>query len=197
MQRSAIAVLFFVATLLGSPALLGPSLAAAQEATPAAVECPAMTGEENKEIVNQFLEAVSSGDAAAAAELTVERIKFHSRNKVDREGDAEGFFRGQRTSFPDATMTVDLLVAEGETVAAYVSWSGTVQGETAKISGRDVSIPEGQRDSEWVGALFFRVECGKIAEVWPVIDRLGHLMDLGVITDEDLQSADVIATPAP
>jgi hypothetical protein len=32
--------------------------------------------------------------------------------------------------------------------------------------------------------------------VRPVIDRLGHLMDLGVITEEHLQGADV-ATPAP
>ena len=79
-------------------------------------------------------------------------------------------------------MTVDHLVGDGESVAAYVSWSGTLQGETAVISGQDVSIPVGQRDAEWVGALFFHVECGKIAEVWPVIDRLGHLMDLGVIT---------------
>jgi predicted ester cyclase len=197
MRRSAILVLVLVATSLGSHSLLGPSLSAAQEATPAAAECPAMTAEESKAVVNQFLEAVNSGDDAAAADLTADGITYHSRSNGEREGDTGGFLRGQRASFPDATMTVDLLVAEGETVAAYVSWSGTLQGETAMISGQQVSIPEGQRDAEWVGAVFFRVECGKIAEVWPVIDRLGHLMDLGVITQEDLQSADVIATPEP
>jgi predicted ester cyclase len=197
MQRSAILALVLVVTLLGSLALLRPPFSAAQEATPAAAECPAMTAEENKEVVTQFLEALNSGDDATAADLTAEGIEYYAPSKGDREGDAEGFLRGQRASFPDATMTVDLLVAEGETVAAYVSWSGTLQGETAIISGREVSIPEGQRDAEWVGALFFQVECGKIAEVRPVIDRLGHLMDLGVITDEHLQSADPIATPEP
>jgi hypothetical protein len=60
-----------------------------------------------------------------------------------------------------------------------------------------VSIPEDQRHAEWVGAVFFRVECGKIAEVRPVIDRLGNLRDLGVISDQDLQTADPIATPEP
>jgi predicted ester cyclase len=194
MRRAAILVL--VVTLLGSLALLAPPFSAAQEATPAA-ECPAMTAEDNKEVVTQFLEAVNSGDDAAAADLAAEGITHYAPAKGEREGEAEGFLRGQRASFPDATMTVDLLVAEGETVAAYVSWSGTLQGETAIISGREVSIPEGQRDAEWVGALFFQVECGKIAEVRPVIDRLGHLMDLGVITDEHLQSADPIATPEP
>jgi predicted ester cyclase len=191
MRRSVILVLVLIATLLG------PSVSAAQEATPAAAECPAMTAEENKEVVTQFLEAVNSGDDAAAADLSAEGIEYYAPRKGEREGEAEGFLRGQRASFPDATMTVDLLVAEGETVAAYVSWSGTLQGETAIISGQEVSIPEGQRDAEWVGAVFFQVECGKIAEVWPVIDRLGHLMDLGVITDEHLQSADPIATPEP
>ncbi|HEX2280336.1 MAG TPA: ester cyclase [Thermomicrobiales bacterium] len=191
MRRSAILVL--VVMLLGS---LGPPLSAAQEATPAA-ECPAMTAEDNKAVVTQFLEAVNAGDDAAAADLAAEGITHYAPAKGEREGDAEGFLRGQQASFPDATMTVDLLVAEGETVAAYVSWSGTLQGETAVISGQEVSIPEGQRDAEWVGAVFFQLECGKIAEVWPVIDRLGQLRDLGVITDEHLQSADPIATPAP
>ena len=195
MRRSAFLVL--VATLLCSLALLGPPRAASQEATPAAADCPAGTAEENKEVVTQFLEALNTGDDATAADLTAEGIEYYAPSKGDREGDAEGFLRGQRASFPDATMTVDLLIAEGETVAAYISWSGTLQGETAMISGREVSIPEGQRDAEWVGTFFFQLECGKIAEVRPVIDRLGHLMDLGVVSDEDLQSADSIATPAP
>jgi predicted ester cyclase len=197
MRRSAILVFVLVATLLGSLALLGPPLSAAQDATPAVAECPAMTAEENKEVVTQFLEAVHSGDDAAAADLTAEGITHRAPSKGERQGDAEGFLRGQRASFPDATMTVDLLVAEGETVAAYVTWSGTLQGETVTFSGQEVSIPEGQRDAEWVGTVFFQVECGKITEVWPVIDRLGHLMDLGVITEEHLQSADAMATPAP
>jgi predicted ester cyclase len=191
MRRSAIPVLVLVVTLLGPP------LTTAQEATPAAGECPAMTADENKEVVTQFLEALNSGDEAATADLTAEDIEYYAPSKGEREGDAEGFLRGQRASFPDATMSIDLLVAEGETVAAYVSWSGTLQGETAMISGHEVSVPEGQRHAEWVGAVFFRVECGKIAEVRPVIDRLGNLRDLGVISDEDLQTAGPIATPEP
>jgi predicted ester cyclase len=197
MRRLAVRVFVLIATILGSFVLAGPSLSAAQEATPAGAECPAMTPEENKEVVTQFLEAVHSGDDVAAVELAAESITHRAPSKGEREGDAEGFLQGQRASHPDATMTIDQLVAEGETVAAYVSWSGTLQGETAIISGQEVSIAEGQRDAEWVGALFFQVECGKIAEVWPVIDRLGHLRDLGVITDEHLQSPDPKATPEP
>ena len=197
MRRSALLVLVLVATLVGSLALLGPPRSAAQEATPAAGDCPTTTAEDHKAVVTQFLDAVHSGDDAAAADLTADGITHQAPSKGERQGDAEGFLQGQRASFPDATMTIEHVVADGDTVAAYVSWSGTLQGETAMISGQDVSIPEGQRDAEWVGTFFFQLECGKITDVWPVIDRLGHLMDLGVITEDDLHRADGMATPAP
>lgn len=144
-----------------------------------------------------FLEAIASGDDAAAAELTTDDFTVHRQRGGERQGDAEGLFRGQQASFPDATMTVDLLVADGDTVAAYVSWSGTLQGETLAIAGQDVPIPADQRDAEWVGAVFFHMECGKIAEVRPVVDRLGQLRDVGVITEDELRDADAAATPEP
>lgn len=197
MPRSAILILVLVATLLGSLTLFGPFLSAAQDGTPAASDCPAMTAEEHKAVVTRFLEAVSSGDDVAIADLTEEDLTYHTHSRGERQGDADGFLQAHRVSFPNAMMTIEVLVAEGETVAAYVSWSGTLQGETLRIAGQDVSVPEGQRDAEWVGAVFFHVECGKIAEVRPVIDRLGKLRDLGVITEEHLQSADTIATPQP
>lgn len=197
MRRSIISTLVLGAVLLSSVTLPGETRTAAQEATPSAAACPATTTAENREIVNQFLAAVSAQDDAAAAALTADEITIHSRARGARIDSAEQFLHGQQASFPDAEMTIDLLLAEGDAVAAYVTWSGTLQGETATISGQDVSIPEGQRDAEWVGAVFFQLECGKISEVWPLIDRLGHLMDLGVITEEDLQGADAVATPSP
>ena len=196
MRRSGILVFILVATLFSSFMAAGPLFSAAQEATPAAGDCAALTPEENKQVVSQFLAAVHANDDAAAAALTADDLTYHSHSKGERKGDAGGFLRGQRASFPEATMTIDLLVADGDTVAAYVSWSGTLQGETAMIAGQDVSIPEGQRDAEWVGAFFFQIECGKIAVVRPVVDRLGHLMQLGLITEHHLKGA-AGATPAP
>lgn len=193
MRRSAVVVLA-LALAAGQP-LLAPPVATAQQGTPAA--CATTSTEENKDIADQFLAAIASGDDDAAAALTADELTYHSRARGARPGDAGGFLQGQRASFPDATMTVNHLVAEGDTVAAYVTWSGTLQGETARINGQDVSIPEGQRDAEWVGTFFFEFECGKIAHVWPVIDRLGHLMNLGVLTEDDLREAKPVATPAP
>jgi hypothetical protein len=95
MRRSALLVFVLVATLFGTLVLPGSPFSAAQEATPAAAECPAMTAEENKEVVNQFLDALSSGDDAAATDLTTDGIEYYAPRKGEREGDPEGFLRGQ------------------------------------------------------------------------------------------------------
>jgi predicted ester cyclase len=95
------------------------------------------------------------------------------------------------------TVTVDQLMAEGDMVAAYTSWSGTFQGDTAMFFGKELDIPEAGLTSDWVSTVFFRIECGKVSEVWPVSDRLGQLRDLVMITEEELRSADGVATPVP
>jgi hypothetical protein len=50
--------------------------------------------------------------------------------------------------------------------------------------------------TEWVSIGIFRIECGKIAEIWAVADDLGRLQRLGMITDEELQSVAPQATPS-
>jgi len=48
----------------------------------------------------------------------------------------------------------------------------------------------------WV---FARAECGKVAEVWILVDNLTMLRQLGIITDEELRSVGTptVATPVP
>jgi hypothetical protein len=53
------------------------------------------------------------------------------------------------------------------------------------------------REAEWVEAVFYRLECGKIVELWPVVDSLGRPRDLGIVTDEELHTAEAVATPTP
>jgi predicted ester cyclase len=198
MRRSMLPVVVLVALMLGVFTVIQRPLTAAQEATPAGAECPTTTVDENKALVSQIYETLDSGDSAALAALMAEELEFYTPSKGEREGSLEEIFRGQQATFPDATVTVDLLVAEGDLVAAYTTWSGTAEGETATFMGQEVSIPAGAT-SEWVTSAFFRIECAKIAEVWPVADRLGQLQDLGVITGEDLQvqGGASAATPAP
>jgi predicted ester cyclase len=197
MRRTVLPVLVIVAALFGARALDRQPAAAAQEATPAGAECPTTTVDENKALISQLYEALGANDEAAMAALMAADLEYYTPSKGEREGSPEGFFHGQRANFPEATVTVDQLMAEGDMVAAYTSWTGTFQGDKAVFLGEELDILEAGLTSDWVSAVFFRIECGKVSELWPVSDRLGHLRDLGVITEDELRSADGVATPVP
>jgi predicted ester cyclase len=196
MRRTVLFILVLVATVLGTFLVVRLPAKSAQEATPAGAECPTTTVDENKALVSQLFEAIGANDEAAMAALMAADLEYYTPSKGEREGSPEGVFQGQRANFPDVTVTVDQLMAEGDMVAAYTSWTGTFQGDKAVLFGKELDIPPGST-SDWVSAVFFRIECGKISEVWPVSDRLGQLRDLGVITEEELQSVDAMATPEP
>jgi predicted ester cyclase len=196
MRRTVLPNLVLVATFLGAFLVVRLPAKSAQEATPAGAECPTTTVDENKALVSQLFEAIGANDEAAMAALMAADLEYYTPSKGEREGSPEGVFQGQRANFPDVTVTVDQLMAEGDMVAAYTSWTGTFQGDKAVLFGKELDIPPGST-SDWVSAVFFRIECGKISEVWPVSDRLGQLRDLGVITEEELQSVDAMATPEP
>ncbi|HEX8781307.1 MAG TPA: ester cyclase [Nocardioides sp.] len=185
-----------MATILGAFSVVRLPVTAAQEATPAGAECPTTTVDENKALISQLYEAIGANDEAAMAALMAVEVEYYTPSKGERTGSPEGFFHGQRANFPEVTVTVDQLLAEGDMVAAYTSWTGTFQGDKAVFFGNEFDIPAGLT-SNWVSAVFFRIECGKISEVWPVSDRLRQLRDLGVIREEELRSADGVATPAP
>ncbi|MDQ3695488.1 MAG: ester cyclase [Chloroflexota bacterium] len=169
----------------------------AQEATPAGAACPTTSADENKALVSQLYEAIGANDEAAMAALMAAEVEYYTPAKGNRTGSPEGFFTGQRVNFPEATVTVDLLVAEGDMVAAYTSWSGTFQDDTAVFFGNELDIPEAGLTSDWVSTVFFRIECGTVSEVWPMSDRHRQLRHLGVITEDELQSVHAPATPEP
>ena len=196
MRRTVLPVLVVVATLLGAFLVGRLPATAAQEATPAGTECPTTTTDENKALVSQFYEALGANDEAPMTALMAADVEYHTPAE-DRRPGSQGFFHGQRATFPEATVTVELLLAEGDTVASYTRWSGTLQGDTAAFFNDELDIPAG-RTSDWVSAVFFRIECGKVSEVWPLPDKLGQLRDLRVITEEELQSVGAPpATPEP
>ena len=197
MRRTVLPVLVIVAALFGARALDRLPATAAQEATPAGTECPVTTAEENKTLVSQLYTAISANDDAAMAALMAADVGHNTPAKGTRTGSPEEFFTGQRANFPEATVTIDHLMAEGDMVAAYTSWTGTFQGDTAVFFGNELDIPEDGLTSDWVSAVFFRIECGKVGEVWPVTHRHHQLQHLGVITEEELRSVHAPATPEP
>lgn len=177
-------------------ALISPLLPArgmAQDATPAA-DCPATTSEENKALVERWFAALSSGASDDVAALAAADIVFHDPSPRDeaQTGGTEGWARDREQDYPDLQVTVEQVIAEGDMVASYQRYTGTQQGDVEDERG----IPATGLATEWVSMGLFRIECGKIAEIWAVADDLGRLQRLGVITDEELQSVTPLATPS-
>jgi steroid delta-isomerase-like uncharacterized protein len=79
-----------------------------------------------------------------------------------------------RTAFPDLHFTIEELVAEGDTVAARVTLSGTHQGPFIGIAPTGRSVRQAQTH-------FVRFRDGKGIEHRAVRDDLGMMQQLGVI----------------
>jgi predicted ester cyclase len=82
--------------------------------------------------------------------------------------------------FPDLHMTIEAIVAEGDTVAAQVFSEGTNLGPR-----NGVVPPTGKRfvarQSHW-----FRVEGGRLAEHWAIREDLVAMLQLGVVQPPSL-----------
>jgi predicted ester cyclase len=190
MRTTLVSVVAVSATVAGSIVVGAVPTVAAQDATPAAEECPVGTPEENKALVTQFYEILDDGQGDQSTVLAEEYVQHpQSEDPVVDSGD-ERVAADLQEDFPDRTVTIDLMVAEGDMVAAYTTMSGTQLDDD-----EDTGAPATGMKAEWVGAVFFRIECGKIAETWRVIDHLDRLQELGIVTEEELQSAEAIATP--
>ena len=91
----------------------------------------------------------------------------------DREGLTQ-FNLAIRAAFPDLTVTIDDLIAEGDKVVWRWSARGTQRGELMGIppTGREVTL---------TGISIDRLAGGQIVERWGEIDNLGLLQQLGAI----------------
>lgn len=184
------------AALLLCLAMLIPLLATpgtAQEASPEA--CPAMTPEENVDLVTRWFAAQDANDSEAVGGLAAADLVYHAPSPAlpPQTDSAESWASKRLQDFPDLSVTVEHAFAAGDMAAAYVRYVGTHSGDTEDAQG----VPATGQSIEWVTMVHFQIECGKIAEVWSVADDLGRLQRLGVITAEELQSVEPIATPAP
>jgi predicted ester cyclase len=77
-------------------------------------------------------------------------------------------------AFPDLHISIDQLIAEGETVVGRFTLRGTQQGE---FNG----IPPTHKQIAFTATETFRVQADRIAEQWVSMDTLGMLQQLGVI----------------
>ena len=135
-----------------------------------------MSIEENKSIVRRFFEVgPSKGDLDAANELLAPDFFLHvplpcspGVRGIDEVVSA------CRAAFQDLQVTVEDMVAEGDMVAARFTARGV-------HNGAFMGLPPTGKPITMTGIEIFRLENGKIAELWGEANLLGLMQQLGIL----------------
>ncbi|MDX1623137.1 MAG: ester cyclase [Gemmatimonadota bacterium] len=126
--------------------------------------------------VRALADALNDRDWAALDTLLTGDYTRHSQAtpaaNVNSREDFVEFLREDAAAFPDARIDLEKLVAEGDQVAFWGTYSGTQEGPTG------VFPATGERmELDFAGIHRFRE--GRIAETWVTWDNLAALVQLG------------------
>lgn len=129
-----------------------------------------MSVEDNKELVRRFYaRAINERDAGAVDDLLSEGFVHNgeARGRAGQRAAVEAFLAG----FSDLRNVIELILGEGELVAAHQRWSGTHDGEFLGVapSGTEVSF---------TSTAILRIDGALIAEAWDEVDMLGLMRQL-------------------
>jgi predicted ester cyclase len=133
--------------------------------------------EQSRSVVTRFIDQVLVGHKLEAiADTASKHILLHptampcEASFYGHQG-LDGWLSQQWSAFPDLTIDASLIIAEGDIVAMRWSARGTSQGSFLMLP------PSGER-VEFTGASMYRIEDGRIAEIWDVRNTLGIMRQL-------------------
>jgi len=137
-----------------------------------------MTAEDNKAVFRRFFEEVGNkGNLQLIDEIFDPNVIYQVPDSAEPMHGLEAiyqFFNTFHTAFPDLSITVEDMIAEGNKVVALITASGTHQGVLMDIA------PTGNR-VRWSVVHIARFANGKIVENTPIFNQLSFLQQLGVI----------------
>ncbi len=131
-----------------------------------------------EEVVRTLIEAgFNEGNLEVAANLTSPALAEHQNFGPDHAPGADGVkavIASLRRAFSDFRLTIESLVADGDTVWLRMVATGTNDGPFMgnAATGRPMRIDVFD---------VIRVEDGRMVEHWGVPDRLGALLQLGLM----------------
>jgi steroid delta-isomerase-like uncharacterized protein len=136
-----------------------------------------MDAHANKALVERFYDEVwARGNVGFAHEVFADDYVRHDLRPTDPAPGPTGqaqIAEQFRNAFPDLQWRIDLMLGEGDLVAARWTASGTHTGSWGTLE------PTGKR-AEFSGVNIFRFdEHGKVAEIWNHRDDLGLMEQLG------------------
>jgi len=138
-----------------------------------------MSAKEIKALERRFVEEWNKGKAAAMAvidELCATDLVFHSGTGEDIRG-LKSFKQSMSevfSAFPDAHLTFDDMVVEGDKAVTRWTFTGTQKGELRGIP------PTNKKVTFWAIEID-RIAGGKLVEAWERYDSLGLMQQLGVV----------------
>ena len=131
---------------------------------------------ENKALVVKWFEEVwNQGRIEAIDGMMAPNCRIHGLGPTPQSpAQFKSFHTMYRDAFPDVTIHVDEVVAEGDLVAAR--WSAT-----ATHRGHGLGFAATNKPTQFTGMVFVRIENGKLVEGWNSFDQLGMLQQLGMV----------------
>ncbi len=134
------------------------------------------TPEENKAIVRRYQEAYNTNNLDDLDPVVAADIKTPAMLPGFPHG-LQGIKQLHRMTvdaWPDAHVTIEDLIAEGDRVAARITVSATPQKEAFGVPPTGKSFKIG-------GMYIVRIANGKIVETWANMDFMGVLQQVGLI----------------
>lgn len=136
-----------------------------------------MTMIKNKELVRKFFEkGPSGGDIAATDALLSPDFSLHVPLPVSGPGieAINAVILSCRAAFGGLHVTVEDMIAEGDKVTCRFTARGVHTGEF-------MGVPPTGKAITMTGIEIFRIENGKIAELWGEANLMGLAQQLGIV----------------
>ena len=139
-----------------------------------------MSGYEAKAIVRRFFEEAWNQNAVATLDEYISTDNLH--HGVSHTGprgpeDMRQMMKRWRAAFPDVQYHVEVLVAEDDLVAARTTMTAT---HTGVLNSASLGVlPPTGKSFRATEMFIFRIEGGKVVEIWATYDRLSVLEQLG------------------
>jgi steroid delta-isomerase-like uncharacterized protein len=135
-----------------------------------------MTVEQNKQVVGRYYsEVLNEGRTDLLSELALTDYVEHDPFPGQSDGRDDFVARVEllRSAFAPLRFTVEDVIAEGDRVV--VRWSST-----GRHTGEFLGIPPTDREYTISGIDIHRLDDGRMAEHWHVVDQLSQLQQLGL-----------------
>jgi predicted ester cyclase len=160
---------------------LSPTGAADHATTPdtgpdtAQTDCPATTEAERLAIARAWHEEViNQRNPAVLQDILAPHVVHHAAGgypSVQSAADVAAMMDDFLVAFSPLHYNFDLLIVRDDYVVQRYTATGTHTGPFGRL-------PPSGRTATWTGINIFRIECGRIAEVWSEVDALSRTQQL-------------------